>query len=143
MVSSPARTGSRPVYLLEARSSAIACTSRMCSPQNSAICSKVSAVLSTSHEAVACGISGVGWVTGFLRRKIIGPPLAERPSGTPCRTLRPIGQDLSHSRGTPQLHRLKTSIHGHVTGQFRHAIEPAADCRIVIKAKAARLADVG
>jgi hypothetical protein len=35
----------------------------MCSPQNSAICSNVSAVLSTSHDAVAWGISGkVGWL---------------------------------------------------------------------------------
>jgi hypothetical protein len=25
--------------------------------------------LSTSQEAVACGISGVGWVTGILRLK--------------------------------------------------------------------------
>ena len=59
-VSSPEWIGSRPVYLLLARSSAIACTSRMCNPQNSAICSKVSAVLSTSQEAVACGMRGVG-----------------------------------------------------------------------------------
>ena len=89
---SPLRTGSRPVYFDEARSSAIACTSRMCRPQNSEICSNVSAVVSTSHEAVACGIKGVGWVdcdTGFLRcegpgeksqgPKTTGPPLSERP----------------------------------------------------------------
>ena len=37
------------------------------------------AVLSTSQEAVACGIRGVGWATGSLRLKIEGPPLPERP----------------------------------------------------------------
>jgi hypothetical protein len=31
-------------------------------PQKAAICSKLSAVLSTSQEAVACGMSG--WATG-------------------------------------------------------------------------------
>lgn len=39
-------------------SSAMAWISRMWRPQNSAICSKLSAVLSTSQAAVACGMSG-------------------------------------------------------------------------------------
>ena len=38
--------------------SAMPFTSSTCSPQNSAICSKVSEVLSTSQTAVAFGIKG-------------------------------------------------------------------------------------
>ena len=45
--------------------------------QKRAICSKLSAVLSTSHEAVAWGISG--WATAKTFHKKEGPPLAERP----------------------------------------------------------------
>src|SRR3546814_5593549 len=66
MLNSCARTGSRPVYLVAAVSSAIACTSRICKPQNSAICSNDRAVLSTSQLAVAWGISG--WTTFTLQR---------------------------------------------------------------------------
>jgi hypothetical protein len=39
----------------------------MCRPQKSAICSNVSALLSTSQEAVAWGMSG--WATGILQIK--------------------------------------------------------------------------
>ena len=39
--------------------SAMPFTSSTCSPQNSAICSKVREVLSTSQTAVAFGINGV------------------------------------------------------------------------------------
>ena len=39
--------------------SAMPFTSSTCRPQNSAICSKVSEVLSTSQTAVALGIKGV------------------------------------------------------------------------------------
>src|SRR5690606_1381551 len=86
-------TGSRPVYLEPARSSAIAFTSRMWMPQKSAICSKLKPVLSTSQLAVACGINGVGlsWATAasfslrlfkkivFQKTKNKGRPLRERP----------------------------------------------------------------
>ena len=63
----PARIGSRPVSLVAAVSSAIAWTSRMCRPQNSAICSNDKDVLSTSQAAVAWGMSG--WATLHLRKQ--------------------------------------------------------------------------
>ena len=51
----------------------MAWTSNGCMPQNSAICSKVSAVFSISHTAVALGISGrvmaaLPWLPGGARR---------------------------------------------------------------------------
>src|SRR5689334_13284962 len=57
-VSWPLVTGSWPLMPLATSSSAMPFTSRGCRPQKSAICSKVSDVLSTSHTAVALGISG-------------------------------------------------------------------------------------
>ena len=62
-VSSPARIGSRPVSLVAAVSSAIACTSRMCRPQNSAICSKVSERVVDQPGGGRMGHQGLGhWV---------------------------------------------------------------------------------
>src|SRR6476620_5922682 len=51
--------GSMPLMPCAESPSAIALTSSGCSPQNCAICSKDSAVLSTSQTAVALGISSV------------------------------------------------------------------------------------
>src|SRR3546814_6548958 len=65
----------------------MACTSRMCRPQNSAICSKESAVLSTSQVAVACGISGLGWAIVKTPVKLEGPPFSGRPLQGPDRGL--------------------------------------------------------
>jgi len=73
------RAAGDPVSLVAAVSSAIACTSRIWRPQNSAICSNVSDVFSTSHEAVAWGIRG--WATGNLRiSNKMGRPFPERPT---------------------------------------------------------------
>ena len=56
----PALTGSWPLMPFATSSSAMPFTSSGCRPQKSAICSKVSEVLSTSQTAVALGISGLG-----------------------------------------------------------------------------------
>ena len=54
----PLATGSRPRMPAPTSPSAMPLTSSGCRPQNSAICSKVRLVFSTSHTAVALGING-------------------------------------------------------------------------------------
>src|SRR6187402_1561731 len=85
----------------------------MCSPQNSAICWKLSEVLSTSQEAVAWGMSG--WATETLQIKK-GPPLAERPRIWPeCRTSPRPEQGLA------------SVVEADISRLLRHAGYPRAD----------------
>ena len=58
-VSCPEEMGSMPLMPCATSPSAMPFTSRTCKPQNSAICSKLREVLSTSQTAVALGMRGV------------------------------------------------------------------------------------
>src|SRR5579862_8553428 len=68
---------------LATSSSAMPFTSSGCRPQNSAICSKVSEVLSTSHTAVALGMSGFCSAAAMAKKSFLSPggdPRASVPS---------------------------------------------------------------
>src|SRR4051794_16554570 len=130
MVSSLARTGSRPVSLVAAVSSAIAWTSRMCRPQNSAICSKVSELFSTSHEAVAWGIRG--WATADVSvfRNEMGRPFRSGRLGARC-----------NPRGRPGQGAL--GIHCDITRVALHALDPLDDIGIALEVEIRVAGNVG